>query len=277
MRFAGAAFRAFLVMMLVATPSMMLAGVSADAKQMVALISLFLASLIFVEYFALNPSLIEFREAAPFNRLRFLMLFLTVFLMSVMLRGQTDPTNMTMLVTLVGGLIGEAIDFPYSPVRLVLQSVSQGTSEQDIALLRAAAGITYLTSLICLAFFVIMIRAGLWPATHRAFNVWVNLPTFDPTRGGDVVARLTRDARVNIVLGFLLPFLIPVVLGAAADNVVRFSMETPQMMIWVMAAWAFLPASLFMRGLAMGQIADMIQKQRARDSSDAQRDLAVIA
>ena len=29
-----------------------------------------------------------------------------------------------------------------------------------------------------------------------------------------------------------------------------------------MSAWAFLPASLFMRGIAMGRIADMIREKR---------------
>jgi hypothetical protein len=30
-----------------------------------------------------------------------------------------------------------------------------------------------------------------------------------------------------------------------------------------MTAWAFLPASLFMRGIAMGRVADMIRQTRA--------------
>jgi hypothetical protein len=37
---------------------------------------------------------------------------------------------------------------------------------------------------------------------------------------------------------------------------------SPQTLIWTMAAWSFLPASLFMRGIAMGRIADMIREKR---------------
>ncbi len=37
-----------------------------------------------------------------------------------------------------------------------------------------------------------------------------------------------------------------------------------QTMIWTITAWAFLPASLFMRGIAMQRVADMIKEQRAR-------------
>jgi ABC-type microcin C transport system permease subunit YejE len=49
------------------------------------------------------------------------------------------------------------------------------------------------------------------PIATVPFNVWINLPTFDPNGGGDVVRRLVRDGRVNIILGFALPFVMPVV------------------------------------------------------------------
>ena len=62
---------------------------------------------------------------------------------------------------------------------------------------------------ITLSIFVVLLKFYNWPSRSGAFNVWVNLPTFDPTAGGDVVDRLDRDARINIALGFLLPFLIP--------------------------------------------------------------------
>jgi hypothetical protein len=38
--------------------------------------------------------------------------------------------------------------------------------------------------------------------------------------------------------------------------------SSPQTLIWSMAAWAFLPASLLMRGVAMARIADMIRTKR---------------
>ena len=94
------------------------------------------------------------------------------------------------------------------------------------------------------------------------FNVWINLPTFDPTTGGDVVDRLTRDSRVNIVLGFLLPFAIPVMMKIASLSLTPVTLENPHTLIWTMAAWAFLPASLFMRGIAMGRVANMIAEKR---------------
>ncbi len=75
-------------------------------------------------------------------------------------------------------------------------------------------GISYFISMLTLAMFYYFVRVRNWPTNSGPFNVWINLPTFDPTTGGDVVQRLERDARFNIVLGFLLPFLIPAVLKA---------------------------------------------------------------
>ena len=82
-RTAGALMRAILVMVMIATPSVILPGVDTDTKQMVALVALFGAVLTFAEYNSTYPSLIEFRDAPPFNRIRFLMLFIIVFALSV--------------------------------------------------------------------------------------------------------------------------------------------------------------------------------------------------
>lgn len=53
---------------------------------------------------------------------------------------------------------------------------------------------------------------------NGSFNVWTNLPTFDPTGGGDVVGRLNRDANLYVALGFLLPFLIPAFMKVARGD-----------------------------------------------------------
>ncbi len=249
-------------MLLVATPSTLLPGVGADGKEMVALVALFAAFLTFIEYNSAYPGLIEFRDAPPFNRVRFCMLFATVFLLTIIARGAEQPTTLTIFVTSVGGLIGTAMDFPYSPVRLATLVIGESATNGQVGLVRIAAGMSYLISLISLAVFVILLKFYGWPSRGGAFNVWVNLPTFDPTAGGDVVDRLDRDARINIALGFLLPFLIPAVVKAGTTGFEPLTFTSPQTLIWTMAAWSFLPASLFMRGIAMGRIADMIREKR---------------
>lgn len=265
----GALMRAVLVMLLVATPSMLLLDVTADTKQMVALVALFLGLLTFVEYNSAYPSLVEFRDAPPFNRIRFLMLFATVFCLSTIERGQVAPSTLTEFTRVVGSLIGQSMDFPYSPVRLATLMMADGASLSQVAAVRTAAGMAYLISLVSLAIFVVALKSGSWPSRGRAFNVWINLPTFDPTTGGDVVLRLQRDARVNIALGFLLPFLTPAVVMISSSGFEPLTMTSPQTLIWTMTAWAFLPASLFMRGIAMGRVADMIQERRNANRAQA--------
>ena len=269
-RLTGAVFRAILVVILISTPSLLLPQSGPDSNQIVVLIALFAAGLTLFEYASTYPGLVEFRDAPPFNRVRFISLFVTVFLLSAICRGKFDPTALTQFLSAIGALIGHVIDFPYSPVRLVLTVLPDSATPAQTAMVRTAAGIAYLSSLLSLAAFLIALRLGRWPTANGDFNVWINLPTFDPTAGGDVVDRLRRDARFNVVLGFLLPFLIPAVVSSAAELFNPISLETPQTLIWTVTAWAFLPASLFMRGIAMGRVADMICEKRRQTYAEAQ-------
>lgn len=275
-RLAGAVLRAFLVVVLVTTPSMLLPATHTETTQVVALIALLAAVFTTIEYNSHYPSLVEFREAPPFNRVRFLSLFACVFFLSVIARGQTLPTTFTDFFTLIGYRVGELIDFPYSPVRLVVLMMPDEASASLIAEVRTAAGLSYLISIASLTVFVLILRLAHWPARHGGFNVWVNLPTFDPTAGGDVVERLNRDAQVNLILGFLLPFLIPAIVKVASDLINPISLESPHTLIWTMTAWAFLPASLFMRGIAMNRVAQMITNQRRRAYAAAQEKDAML-
>lgn len=275
-RLTGAVLRAILVVMLISTPALMLPGTTEDVSQIVTLVALFAAALTIFEYASSYPGLVEFRDAPPFNRVRYFSLFVTVFLVATIARGQVEPTNLTMLVQAVGGLIGNVIDFPYSPVRLVVLMLPPDASVAEIELVRASAGLAYLISLITLALFLIIQRLISWPLGSGSFNVWINLPTFDPTAGGDVVERLTRDARFNIALGFLLPFVMPAVVNAGSSLFGAVSLDNPHTLIWTVAAWAFLPASLFMRGIAMGRIAAMIRDKRKRSADARDGDLVTV-
>ena len=127
-RWAGAIVRALLVMVLITTPALLLPGTSPDTAQFATLVAICCGGLIFFEYSAIYPSLVEFRDAPPFNRVRFLSLFMTVFLLTIITRGHDNPTTLTEFVSAIGALTGRAIDFPYSPVRLVLVMFPEGTS-----------------------------------------------------------------------------------------------------------------------------------------------------
>lgn len=263
-RLAGAILRAALVVCLMVTPFVLLPGDTSDSAPLVALFALFGAGFTFIEYNSTAPSLVEFRNAPPFNRLRFGALSFIVFSLAMMLRGQVEPTTLSLVFEAVGARVGEAIDFPYSPVRLVVLMLPDNAAPALVENVRSAAGISYLASLVMLGLFILIVRMRGWPARDGAFNVWINMPTFDPTAGGDVVERLNRDAQVNLVLGFLLPFMLPAVVKLASDIFDPISLTDPYTLIWTMTAWAFLPASLLMRGIALNRVAALITAQRRR-------------
>ncbi len=266
-RLLGAIIRAGLVVALIALPSVLMVEVSTDTKQMVTLIALLAGLLTFAEYHAIYPSLIEFRDAAPINRLRFAMILTSVAALTLVQPNVSLPGLWAGMARELGSAVGTAMDFPYSPVRLLTQLVQGTASDAQMDALRSAAGIAYLISLSWLALFAIVVRVGGWPQSTRPLNVWVNLPMFDPTAGGDVVARLARDGRINILLGFLLPFLLPVMAKVMLGNSASILATSAHSLIWIITLWAFIPASLILRGIALLRIAELIVQSRTANGA----------
>jgi len=267
-RISGAAARGILVALLIATPALMLPDALSDSSQITMLVALIACFLTFIEYNSNFPSIIEFRDAAPFNRLRYVCLLVTIILLTLILKQKVSPSVLGGAMTSIGTILGNAMDFPFSPVRMIVLMLPESASDALVTSVRTSAGMAYLISLISMGAFLVLVRIMNWPVRQGAFNVWVNLPLFDPTAGGDVIYRLQRDARINIALGFLLPFLIPAVVKAAADLLDPITLQNPHTQIWTVAAWAFLPASIIMRGIAMGKIAEMIEEKRRRAYAD---------
>lgn len=264
----GICVRAALMGLLVAVPHLLLGPGEGGAPALVALFALLAAAFTASEYAAAAPSLVEFRDARPFNRLRVLALFATVAVLSMIVGLDGDRSTLALLMRAVGARLGESADFAGSPVRNLLLALPPGTGPETARALRDAAAMAYLASLLMVAAFVLTVR---WRgfAQDRAFNVWVNLPQFDPTAGGDVVERLGRDALFNLLLGTLLPILVPMALYALSGPLQGAILGGPAAMVWTVTAWAFIPASLLMRGLALHRVAAMIAAQRARAVSDA--------
>ncbi|WP_375260566.1 hypothetical protein [Palleronia sp.] len=270
-RLTGAALRGLLVALLVATPSLVLPTVPADTAQVVAFVAIACAILTTIEYGSSCPCLFEFREAAPFNRIRYSATLLVVTLISLVVRHHDAPTGFSALVTSIGYVVGGLFDFPYSPLRLALSRPDTTEAQQVFEAIRAAMGVATLVYGGFLALFFAEIRRGRWPRAG-SFNVWINLPTFDPTRGGDVVSRLDRDGKFNILVGLALPLLVPLVLGADGGVIGGLAQSEPQAMVWTVTIWIGMPFSLFMRGLAMQRIAAMIETRRS-DSTPPQAGL----
>lgn len=263
-RIVGAALRALFVATLVALPAMALPGFSSDVTQMVALLALAAGLLTFVEYVSTFPSVTEFRSAPPYNRMRFCALAVMVILLTLIVRNVAYPSASGHVLASVSGAIGRALDFPLSPVRLMLLDMPSDVRPGTMDVARACAGTALAVAALAVVAFVSMVRIMNWPSRKQAFNVWVNLPRFDPTAGGDVLLRLKRDGHINVALGLVLPFLIPAAMKAAASLGAVVPLDGPLTLVWVVTAWAFLPVSLTMRGVALMKIADLIAAERRR-------------
>jgi len=265
----AAAIRGLLVATLVAVPALVLPS-DADTVEIAVLFSVFAGLLVFFEYNSDYPSLLDFRNAPPFNRIRFAGPFLTMLLLVVMTHGEQRPTGFSDVCRLVGLNLGVTLDFPFSPVRLLAFAQPQGTDLVDHFRLMTHAGMAILVSLVFLVVFVLVVRILNWPVRQGSFNFWVNLPLFDPTTGGDVIRRLKRDSHFNLALGVALPFLIPPILEAAVAMGFGPDLAEPQPLIWTVCIWAFVPTGLIMRGVALARIADLIAEKRRRAYAEAE-------
>ena len=256
--------RGVCIALLVLCPALLLPEISQDVAQGITLLALLAAVVVMTEYSAAYPGLIEFRDAKPYNRLRFSILAVVVLAITLLQRDLLlTPGADTFFVSGAIGL-GHILDFPFSPVRLLVLSLPQGLAPEHMAIVAAAAALAYIMSLIGLTVFLVAMFLGYWPRSDIAFNVWVNLPNFDPTKGVDVVQRLERDAQVNVLLGIILPFSLPVLLHISTLLVQPMTLETPLALVWGVSLWAFIPINLIMRGVAMYRIAQLVRAQRRR-------------
>ncbi len=263
-RLISAIMRAIIIMIVLSTPSLLIPGTTDQGAQMVSLLALIMGVFVIVEYAARFPALIEFRDAPPFNRVRVVALFLTLYSLSVLVGMDGADTTLAIVIATIGNFVGWMLDFPFSPLRLVLDHLPEDIEPHFAQQVKAMAGLSVLVTTCALAFFTFIMRTGRWPGRESPFNVWINLPTFDPTTGGDVVKRLTQDGRVNIIFGIFSPFVIPVVAVMGANQLDLPVLASQHTMVWAITIWMFLPLSLIMRGQAMLRIASMIRARRAR-------------
>ncbi|MFX0545404.1 hypothetical protein ACEWPL_007640 [Roseovarius sp. S1116L3] len=261
---------------LIALPSLMVDQGAQEASQIILLIALVAGLLVFAEYSAHSPSILEFRFAAPYNRIKFIALAIVIVMLSAIARAGGDAGSLVLLFTEFGRIVGTSVDFPYSPVRQIMLLVPTDAPVAVMDFARIAAGLSYGASLLILGLFVLIVRVSGWPVRRGAFNVWMNLPLFDPTRGGDVVQKLQREAGINLSLGIVLPFLLPVIVAVMQGFFTASSVLHPHTLIWMIVGWAFLPASLVMRGIAMLRVAELISAKRRRAYAQAEDSLQVV-
>lgn len=262
LRLVAAVLRAGIVMLVVCMPSLMLAGTTREGAELVVVLALALGVFTVIEYSACYPAMIEFRDAPPFNRVRLLSLAITLFCLSLVAGGD-HGSSLVLVLNALGILFGDALDFPASPLAALIAQLPAEAAPVSAVQVKVMAGLAIFTALSALCVFAILLRSEKWPQRGQAFNVWVNLPTFDPTAGGDVIARLNRDAQVNLLFALAMAALFPTVGLIVFGHLEMQIVTSLHALVWGIALWMFLPLSLMMRALAMMRIASMIRDRRA--------------
>jgi len=262
-KLAGALLRALLVVAMFAMTGAMLPGRTGDVDQIALLISLLAGAVVLEEYSARAPALIDFRDAPPFNRIRFTALFTALALTAAVISAAAGVSGpLTEVAVPLSRTAAALLDFPYSPVRVFALIVPADSPPALRALMRATAAISYLLGILAVVAMALSIRLRGWPLGNGPFNFWINLPTFDPTAGGDVVTRLVRATWQNLAAGFALPFVMAALMRVFSEEMATFLLTRPHSLIWVTAIWGVIPASLIMRGLALARIAELIESER---------------
>ena len=256
--------RALMMALLVAIPSLVLMDTSSDTAQMTALVALVAAVVTFSEYNSEYPTFLEFRNAPPFNRLRFLALFFCVMFASLLVASAQKGGATPMFFEGLADSAHATLDQPFSPVRLMSIALADLPPVFDLSTAMRISSMVLSVAMIALLLFWVHARFIFWPIRKKAFNFWINLPLFDPTSGPDVLYRLKRDAHFNLSLGFLLLFLIPALLRLWIAVLDASVLMMPEVLIWVLCAWAFLPLTLMMRGIALFRVANLIEEKRRR-------------
>lgn len=255
----GAAARALLVMMLIATPGLMLPP-DADTVQMTVLVCLVGGFLVFVEYAAVYPGFISFRDAAPFNRARFIAVFTTLFgLCAIAQQLEGGATSLGLILTAIGGATTALFDLPLSPTTLMSEALAPHVG---VDMARALSGWAAIWAMGSMAAFVAVAQLSRWPVGAGELNLWVNLPLFTAASEDEVVEKLRQSAAVNFVLGSALPFLLPFLVLAVAPALWFTKSGSEQVIVWLVTLWAMLPTMCWMRGLACLRIADTTAASR---------------
>jgi hypothetical protein len=260
----GALARGMAIAALVMLPALIMPGIPPETAHLVVLLALFAAALTAYEYASPYPGLLEFRMGAPYNRTRYFVVALSGLLLALLQRHGSDPTPLTEAVAALAAICGQFLAAGPSPVAVLTGVLPDSLDAAHRALVRDGAALVLCLGAAVLALFSLAIRMGAWPRGSRPFNVWVNLPTFEPTAGRDVVSRLRRLSAINLGVGLALPFLLPIVILASTILMQPVSLVSPLGYVWGIVLWAYFPVAFIMRGLAMHRVADLIEDRRAR-------------
>ncbi|MBL4807055.1 MAG: hypothetical protein JKY31_07165 [Rhodobacteraceae bacterium] len=254
-RFLGALVRALLVVLIIILPSFILPDVGKITRELALIIGGIVAAFTLFEYASKSPGFVDFRFAPPYNRFRIAIIASQVIALSLIFRASVQ--GIPEILEWANKAV-EYASFPFSPVELAIAKTGVDVTSVSAVLLTQifsasfiiAAGLTVGLSLVLWIF-------G-WPTERAEFNLWVNLPTFSPSSVAEAEKRMKRDAAINIMLGIALLYAVPYGFPYVIDALGAGILENQHSLVWVTALWAFLPALMVTRGIAITKVSRIL-------------------
>jgi hypothetical protein len=154
-------------------------------------------------------------------------------------------------------------NFNFSPVAMAADSLAPEGPPELQGAIRGAAALAMFAAWAGALLFVVVLWLFRWPTSRTNFNLWANLPTFNPESRRPIELRLARQGYLNILAGIVLPFLVLAVASRAGDLLdeqVVFARSLP--LIWAAVIWACGSALLVLRGAALIKVGRLVAKAR---------------
>jgi len=263
-RLTGGLIRALLVVVIIAAPAFMLPSVSQAAQEISLIVGAIIGAFTMFEYASSTPGLIDFRFAPPYNRIRFITFCALVIALVFLCRATAGAEGPGAQVLELADAASALVNFPFSPVNPTLELIGEGAEESQRNLLRRALSFSFLIAFVSFLFFALMLWFFKWPVGREKFNLWANLPTFEPSSGRDVQRRMVRDGFANILIGVSTPYLLPVLASRSGGWFDPSVLQNFQPLIWGCVAWAFVPASMIIRGAALLKVGWLVKRAAGR-------------
>lgn len=261
MRLIGAIFRALWVVVITAIPSLLLPSASQGAAEFALIIGGIIGMFTFFEYGSTTPGFVDFRYAPPYNRFRAFTIAAQIISITLVCRAvELGLSDSTIVEWARQG--AQLLDFPYSPVSMAIDSVLSDSRFSDTTAILLVYCITtsFIVGIGMTLVFSLLLWVFAWPRDRENFNLWANLPTFQPSEGTSITKRLRRDAIFNVLLGAALIYSLPLIPTYGFDWLTVDIFENSQAMVWATTLWVFIATSLIARAAAMLKIARILSR-----------------
>lgn len=245
--------RAVCVAILVMLPAILLPQITQSVVEYTRIFATIMAIFVLYEYGFPSPTIIEFRFAAPYNRIKYLLLLALVVAPSLMVSAALNGQEFTGILAIIATKGLALLDFPYSPILIVANTFSETDTALGTVLAQAIA-LNLVLAFACALAFCGAVFSNLWRFGGEDFNMWLNMPTYKSYEKDSLQARLSNSAFASLLIACLIPLFGPTLADVAMVLFTFDGKMTPIVMVWSISIWTFLPAMFFMRAAALTKI-----------------------